>query len=59
MANEYKRDFNKKNTGIIIQKYNMVHSGVSKAFYAHFNGLGDGYFLNKGLKNYEVKEYEF
>lgn len=37
----------------------VAHSGVSKAFYAYFNGLGDGYFLNKGLKNCEVKEYEF
>lgn len=35
----------------------VAHSGVSKAFYAYFNGIGDGKFLNLGLKNMEVKEY--
>ena len=33
------------------------HSGVSKAFYSYFNGIEDGKFLNKGLKNCEIKEY--
>lgn len=45
------------------KEYNSVlivaHSGVSKAFYAYFNGIPeDGKFLNLGLKNTEVKEYE-
>lgn len=34
------------------------HSGISKAFYAYFNGIPkDGLFLDKGLKNCEIKEY--
>lgn len=38
----------------------VAHSGVSKAFFAYFNGIpDDGKFLNLGLKNCEVKEYEF
>ncbi len=36
----------------------VTHSGVSKAFNAYFNGINDGKFLNKGLKNCQVKEYE-
>jgi broad specificity phosphatase PhoE len=37
----------------------VAHSGVSKAFYAYFYGIPeDGKFLNLGLKNTEVKEYE-
>ena len=45
------------------KNYNSVlivaHSGVSKAFYAYFNGIPeDGKFLNLGLKNTEVKEYD-
>lgn len=36
----------------------VAHSGVSKAVYAYFNGIGDGYFLNKGLANCEIKEYD-
>lgn len=35
----------------------VAHSGVSKAFYGYFHGLGDGKFLNLGLKNCEIKEY--
>lgn len=36
----------------------VVHSGVSKAFYAYFNGVpNDGKFLYLGLKNCEVKCY--
>lgn len=40
--------------------YNNVvaHSGVSKAFSGYFNGINDGKFLNRGLKNCEIKEYE-
>ncbi len=34
------------------------HSGVSKAFSGYFNGIIDGKFLNRGLKNCEIKEYE-
>ena len=35
------------------------HSGISKAFYGYFNGIPeDGRFLNLGLKNCEIKEYE-
>lgn len=36
----------------------VAHSGVSKAFSSYFNGIGDGKFLNRGLKNCEIKEYE-
>lgn len=36
----------------------VAHSGVSKAIDAYFNGIGDGYFLNKGLSNCEIKEYD-
>lgn len=37
----------------------VAHSGVSKAFYAYFNGIPkDGKLLNSGLKNCEIKEYE-
>lgn len=36
----------------------VAHSGVSKAFSAYFNGIDDGKFLNRGLKNCEIKEYE-
>ena len=36
----------------------VAHGGVSKAFYAYFNGIPeDGKFLNLGLKNCEIKEY--
>lgn len=46
------------------QNYNKVlivaHSGVSKAFYAYFNGIPeDGRFLKLGLQNGEIKKYEF
>lgn len=44
------------------KEYNQVlivaHSGVSKAFSAYFEGIGDGTFLDRGLKNCEIKEYE-
>lgn len=36
----------------------VAHSGVSKAFSAYFEGMQDGSFLNRGLKNCEIKEYE-
>lgn len=36
----------------------VAHSGVTKAFSAYFNGLQDGFFLNRGLQNCEIKEYE-
>ena len=36
----------------------VAHSGVSKAFSAYFEGINDGYFLHRGLKNCEIKEYE-
>lgn len=36
----------------------VAHSGVSKAFSAYFEGIKDGKFLNRGLKNCEIKEYE-
>lgn len=35
----------------------VAHSGVSKAFNGYFNGIQDGKFLNRGLKNCEIKEY--
>lgn len=43
------------------KNYNKVlivaHSGVSKAFSAYFDGIGEGLLLNRGLKNCEIKEY--
>ncbi len=36
----------------------VAHSGVSKAFSAYFEGIKDGKFLNRGLKNCEIKIYE-
>ena len=36
----------------------VAHSGVSKAFSGYFNGIDDGKFLNRGLKNCQIKEYE-
>ena len=36
----------------------VAHSGISKAFSAYFDGINDGKFLNRGLKNCEIKEYE-
>ena len=36
----------------------VAHSGVSKAFSAYFEGIQDGKFLNRGLKNCELKRYE-
>lgn len=35
----------------------VAHSGVSKAFSGYFEGIQDGMFLNRGLKNCEIKEY--
>lgn len=36
----------------------VAHSGVSKAFSGYFEGIQDGKFLNRGLKNCEMKVYE-
>lgn len=36
----------------------VAHSGVSKAFSAYFEGINDSLFLNRGLKNCEIKEYK-
>lgn len=36
----------------------VAHSGVSKAFSAYFEGIQDGKFLNRGLKNCEIREYQ-
>lgn len=36
----------------------VAHSGVSKAFSGYFEEIQDGKFLNRGLKNCEIKEYE-
>ncbi len=36
----------------------VAHSGVSKAFHGYFCGLKDGKFLNRGLKNCEIMEYQ-
>ncbi len=44
------------------KKYDSVlivaHSGVSKAFSGYFEGIKDGMFLKRGLKNCEMKEYK-
>lgn len=46
---------NKKYNNVLI----VTHSGVSKAIYAYFNGIPkNGKFLNLGLENGEIKEYE-
>lgn len=36
----------------------VAHIGVSKAFNGYFEGIKDGMFLDRGLKNCEIKEYE-
>lgn len=36
----------------------VAHSGVSKAFSGYFEGIQDGKFLNRGLKNCEIKRYK-
>ena len=36
----------------------VAHSGVSKAFNGYFEGIQDGKFLNRGLKNCEIREYK-
>lgn len=36
----------------------VAQSGVSKAFSAYFEGIKDGKFLNRGLKNCEIKKYD-
>lgn len=36
----------------------VAHSGISKAFNGYFNGIKEGNFLNRGLKNCEIREYE-
>lgn len=36
----------------------VAHSGVSKAFSGYFDGIQDGKFLKRGLKNCEIKEYK-
>ena len=36
----------------------VAHSGVSKAFSGYFEGIKEGKFLNRGLKNCEIKEYD-
>lgn len=35
----------------------VAHSGISKAFSGYFEGINDGLFLNRGLKNCEIKKY--
>ena len=35
----------------------VAHSGVSKVFNGYFEGIQNGKFLNRGLKNCEIKEY--
>lgn len=54
-VNEFLEELKKKKYSNVLI---VAHSGVSKAFYAYFNGIPqDGKFLNVGLKNCEVKEY--
>lgn len=36
----------------------VAHSGVSKAFNGYFEVIKDGMFLDRGLRNCEIKEYE-
>ena len=37
----------------------VAHSGVSKAFSGYYEGIKDGKFLKRGLRNCEIKKYEF
>lgn len=37
----------------------VAHSGVSKAFSGYFEGIKNGLFLDRGLKNCKIKKYEF
>ena len=37
----------------------VAHSGVSKVFDGYFEGIKNGLFLDRGLKNCEIKKYEF
>lgn len=56
-VNSFLNELKSKNYNTVLI---VAHSGVSKAFYAYFNGIPkDGKFLNLGLKNGEIKEYEF
>ena len=54
---------NIQNRWIKIKDYKNVlvvaHSGVSKAFDVFFEGIKNGLFLDRGLKNCEIKKYEF
>ncbi len=54
--------YNSYDDDLKLKKYESVlivaHSGVSKAFSAYFEGIEDGMFLKRGLKNCEIKEYE-
>lgn len=34
------------------------HSGISKSFNGYFEGIQDGKFLDRVLKNCEIKTYE-
>ena len=36
----------------------VAHSGVSKAFNGYFEGIQDGKFLKRGLKNCEIRKYK-
>lgn len=36
----------------------VAHSGVSKAFSGYFEGVRNGRFLSRGLRNCEIKEYK-
>ena len=36
----------------------VAHRGVSKECSGYFDGIQDRKFLNRGLKNCEIKEYE-
>ncbi len=55
-VNSFINELKRKNYNIMLI---VAYSGVSKAFHAYFNGIPkDGKFLNLGLKNGEIKEYE-
>lgn len=52
---EFLDELKTKNYGSVLI---VAHSGVSKAFSGYFEGIRDGKFLNRGLKNCEIKEYQ-
>lgn len=54
-VNSFIEDLKEKDYNSVII---VTHKGVSKAFSAYFEGIQDGLFWDRGIKNCEIKEYE-